>query len=159
MASSVTAELLKQLSTASESLNRASDSFNEQIRVIEEALASYNVGVSAWAHAYTRCEEDYDQDGNVRGVIETHYSIGYQKSGGKWCLMAASEGDDEYPGDSRTEWILRDAPREIRMKAIGSIPKLLEKLVEEATKLAAEVSNQTAEARVLAASIKPRKGQ
>jgi len=159
MASIVNAELLKQLSTASESLNSASDSFNEQIRVIEEALASYNVGVSAWAHAYTLSEEDCDPNGNVRGIIDTLFSVGYQKSGGKWCLMVACECDYRYPDNDRTEWVLRDAPREIRMKVIGSIPKLLEKLVEEATKLAAEVSNKTAEARALAASIKPKKGQ
>jgi len=56
------------------------------------------------------------------------------------------------------EWVLRDAPRERRMQAIDGIPKLLEKLIEAAQKLTAEVSKKTTEARMLAASIKPRKG-
>jgi hypothetical protein len=161
MSSIVTPELLKQLSTASEALNNVSDIFNDQIMVIEEALASYNVGVTAWVHAYTDSYEEYDQRGDVRGVIETLYSVGYQKWGGKWCLIVASECDyGRSPGDAdRTEWVLRDAPRAIRMRVIAAIPALLAKLVEEATKLAAEISKKTAEARVLAASIKPKKGQ
>src|SRR5215472_9318156 len=90
MASSVPAELLKQLSVASEALNNVTDEFNEQIKNIEEALASYNIGVSAWVDAFKESWEDCDQFGQILGVVETDYSIGYQKSGGKWCLMLAA---------------------------------------------------------------------
>ena len=160
MSGSVSAELLKQLSVASEGLNNVSDIFNEQIKVIEEALASYNIGVTAWVQAYIESYEDCDWQGAVIGIIETYYSIGYEKSGSKWSLMVASECDYGHPpGQSdRTEWVLRDAPREIRIKAIGAIPKLIEALIAEANRLAAEVTKKTTEARLLAASIMPRKG-
>ncbi len=161
MSSSVPAELLKQLSTASEALNNVSDIFNGQIKVIEDALASYNVGVTAWVPAYSEEWEDCDPAGAVVGIVYTSYSIGYQKSGGKWCLMVASECDYGYgPDDRRTEWVLLDAPREVRMKAITAIPKLIEALIAEANRLAAEISKKTTEARMLATSIRPKaKGQ
>jgi hypothetical protein len=156
MASSVTAELLKQLSTASEALNNVSDVFNDQIKVIEEALASYNLGVSAWAVASSQSEYEYGADGTPVGEFTREILVGYEKRKGKWCLMASSHITEF---DHWEEWVLRDAPRERRMQAIAGIPKLLEKLIAEANKLAAEVTEKTTEARMLAVSIKPKKGQ
>jgi len=156
MPSSVTAELLKQLSIASETLNSASDKFNEQIKVIEEALATYNLGVPAWATACSIKENLFDDNGMPMGEFTRVITVGYERSNGKWSLMVASwiaEFED------RQEWVLRDAPRERRMQAIAGIPNLLEKLIKEANKLALEVSKKTIEARGLAASISPRKGQ
>jgi hypothetical protein len=155
MASSVSADLLKQLSVASEALNNVTDVFNEQIKVIEEALASYNLGVTAWALACSVDETQYNEDGIPIGGFTREISVGYEKYQGKWCLMAASWIPDF---EVRDEWVLRDAPRERRMQAIDGVPLLLEKLIAEAEKLAAEVSKKTTEARMLAASIKPRKG-
>jgi hypothetical protein len=152
MASSVSADLLKQLSVASEALNNVSTIFNEQLQVIEEALGSYNLGVSAWAQACS-----IDENGTCSDGSEIHFtkqiSVGYDKRGGKWCLMASCfipEWEDH------EEWILRDAPRDVRLKAIVGIPGLLEKLIEEAKKLTAEVTKKASEARMLAASIKPK---
>lgn len=162
MAGSVSAELLKQLSTASEGLNNVSDIFNGQIKVIEDALASYNVGVSAWVPAFTDSHEECDRVGNVLGVVETHYSLGYQKSGGRWCLMVSSLCEYGYPpGEGqRRDWVLLDAPREIRMKAIDAVPKLIEALIAEATRLTTEIAHKTSDARTLAISVKPKaKGQ
>jgi hypothetical protein len=160
MASSVSAQLLKQLSSASEGLNNVSDIFNGEIKVIEEALASYNLGVHAWVEACILNEEYYGKDGVPLGVQERKIMVGYEKWNGKWCLMASSHTrDDEYPGDLQ-QWILRDAPRDVRLKAIEGIPKLLEKLIEEAKELTAEITKKTTEARMLGISIKPKaKGQ
>jgi hypothetical protein len=160
MASSVSAELLKQLSVASSALNNATDEFNQQIKNIEEALASYSIGISAWVPAYTIPWEVCDEEtGTPIADGETKYFLGYQKSGGKWSLLVASECDyNRSPGKpDRTDWVLRDAPREVRIRAIGAIPKLLEALIAEANRLAAEVSRQTVEVRTLSASIKPKK--
>ena len=154
MASSVTAELLKQLSVASEALNNVSDVFNEQVKTIEEALASYNLGVTAWAPACSLDEADSADDGS-HITFTREISVGYEKWQGKWCLKVHSWIPDF---EISEEWVLRDAPRERRMQAIDGIPKLLEKLIEAAQKLTAEVSKKTTEARMLAASIKPRKG-
>jgi hypothetical protein len=156
MASSFPADVLKQLSTVSESLNKATSQFNEQINSLEEALASYNLGVSAWADACTINHEDYDDYGGVRNVWSEQIAVGYEKRSSKWCLAASSFFPDSGEGQ---DWILRDAPRQIRMKALEGIPKLLGNLIEEAIKLTQEVSDKTAEARKLANSIQPKKGQ
>src|SRR5260221_14509115 len=97
MASSVSADLLKQLSVVSESLNNASDYLNEQINTIEESLASYNLGVSGWGIAYTKDHEEYDTSGALLGVHTQNIYAGYDKRGGKWCLLASSvfDGDPE----------------------------------------------------------------
>jgi hypothetical protein len=154
MASSVPAELLKQLTVASEALNNVSDVFNEQLKIIEEALASYNLGVVAWAPACTVDEVDYDAKGMPVGTFTKHISVGYEKCQGKWCLKV-SEYCADY--DGHEEWVLKDAPRERRMQAIEGIPNLLARMIEEANKLTAEVSKKTTDARVLAASLKPKK--
>jgi len=156
MAGSVPAELLKQLSVASEALNNVSDIFNQQIDVIEEALASYNLGVTAWVTAHSEIEEDYDPYGNPVASFTREIKVGYQRSRGKWCLMAGLSVPDFGHWE---EWVLRDAPRKFRLQAIDGIPKLLERLIGEANKLAGEISKKTGEARVLATSIMPRKGR
>lgn len=159
MASSVSAELLKQLRYASEGLNNVSDIFNGEIKVIEEALASYNLGVQAWVDACTVNEEYFSKEGVPVGIQERKIRVGYEKWNGKWCLMALSGiPDNDYPEEYQ-QWVLRDAPRDVRLKAIEGIPKLLEKLIEEANKLTAEITKKTTEARMLAVSIKPKKGQ
>jgi hypothetical protein len=154
MASSVSAELLKQLSVASEALNNVSDIFNEQLKVIEEALASYNLGVTAWALACSLPEKSWNDDGTVYSFTR-QISIGYEKWQGKWCLMVASWIPEL---EDHEKWVLRDAPRERRMQAISGIPSLLEKLIGEAKTLTSEITKKTTEARMLAAAIKPRKG-
>jgi hypothetical protein len=154
MASSVSAELLKQLSVASEALNNVSDIFNEQLNVIEEALASYNLGVTAWARACSLPEKIFGDNGSVFEVTE-EISIGYEKWQGKWCLMVACWIPEL---EDNKKWVLRDAPRERRMQAISGIPNLLEKLIVEAKTLTTEITKKTSEARMLAAAIKPRKG-
>lgn len=154
MASSVSAELLGRLSVASEGLNNVTEIFNGQIKVIEEALASYNLGVSAWAPACRLSEKDIAEDGSPLEFTR-QISVGYDKRGGKWRLLVHSFIVDF---EHSQEWVLLDAPRERRLQAIQGIPALLEKLIEEADKLTAEMTKKTTEARMLAASIRPRKG-
>lgn len=153
--SSVPASLLKQLSAASATINNATDQFNEQVKTIEDSLASYNLGVSGWAPACTLSEQASDQEGNTYDYGR-QISLGYQKENGKWCLMISS-WIAEF--EAYEKWVFRDAPRELRMQSIAGLPKLLEKLIAEANKLAEEVSKKTAEARTMAAAIKPKKGQ
>jgi hypothetical protein len=155
MASSVSAGLLKQLSAASQSINEATDQFNQQIKTIEDALASYNLGVSGWASVCTLSEKLHSESGDVWEVTR-QLAIGYEKQNGKWCLMLSSwiiESEDH------TKWVLRDAPREFRLLAIDGIPALLEKLIEESNKLAKDVAGRINRAKSLADSILPRKGQ
>jgi hypothetical protein len=94
--------------------------------------------------------------GNVLDIRPQDISVGYDKWAGKWCLQVHSFYADN---EALQEWTLRDAPREMRMHAIEGIPKLLEKLIAEALKLTQQLADKTAEARTLAQSMQPRKGQ
>lgn len=156
MASSVAAGLLKQLSAVSQTINTASDQLNEQIKTIEEAIGSYNLGVSAWVDVRNVKKTDYT---NMSPVEYTRQeSLGYEQENGKWCLKVSAWIEEiETPAGT---WRLLDAPREMRMAAVEAIPKLLEKLTEEAMKIAGRVEAQAARAKVIAGSIpKARRGQ
>jgi hypothetical protein len=162
MTSGVSAELLKQLSAASQTINQATDEFNEQIKALEEALASYNIGVSAWVSAYDETSDHTDDNGGIQAIVSTEYFLGYQKYGGKWSLMAATEEDYINRSSNqaeRTEWLFRDAPRNVRIKTIPAVPTLLEALIKVAHRLAVDFAKQTADARALTESIRPKKGQ
>lgn len=160
MNSGVSTELLAQLRVASEAINKATDDFNAQIKAIEESLASYNIGINQWVKAFEETDEEYDREGEVRGIIITKYFLGYQKAGGKWSLVLASECDyGRDPNDpDRTEWIFRDAPRHLRVKAMAAIPALIQALITAANLMTVELINNAMDARKLAESIKP-KGQ
>lgn len=155
MASSVSAALLKQLSAVSQTINDASDELNEQIRTIEAALASYNLGVSAWVRVRDVPQREYS-NGQLTEYTQTE-SLGYDRHKGKWCLRVGA-WCPEFERDLG-DWVLLDAPREMRMYALEAIPQLLEKLFLEASKLASEVAGRAARAKMIAESVKPKKGQ
>jgi hypothetical protein len=156
---SMPTDLLKQLSAASQTINQATNQFNNQVQAIEDALASYNIGVGAWVKAHEESEHDLDDFGETRGVIVTEYFLGYQKSGSRWSLMAATECQYYDPQDPRTEWVFRDAPRYVRVKTIVALPRLVEALIKEANHLAAELAEQTKQARAFTELIRPKNGQ
>lgn len=146
--------LLKQLSSASQTLNQASNKLTEQIKEIESSLASHNLGVRAWVEL-RRTSEEIDPSVQLVHRVDR---LGYSKEGGKWALYvdSAIQEVDDYQC-----WLLRDAPRELRLLAIDAIPKLLEQMVANAKELTAEVASKADRAKTLAQSLrsKPRKGE
>lgn len=142
--------LLKQLSSASETLNQASNKLTDQIKEIESSLSSYNFGVVAWVHL-RRSPEEIDNGGWVDRIDR----LGYTKQNGKWALYVSSAVQEF---DEFESWLLRDAPRDLRVLAIDAIPKLLEEMVIKAKELTAEVTSKTDSAKALAQSLrKPKK--
>jgi hypothetical protein len=146
--------LLKQLSSASLTLSEASNKLTEQIKEIEVSLASYNLGVVTWVEL-RRTREEIDP--SVAYVYRVD-SLGYSKKNGKWGLYVTSSIEEVEHYES---WLLRDAPRDLRILAVDAIPKLLEAMVAKAKELATEVASKTDRARVLANSLrsKPKKGE
>lgn len=145
--------LLKQLSAASQHLNEASNKLTEQIKEIENSLASHNLGVIAWIELRRVREHVDDQSQDVYRIE----SLGYSKKNGKWGLYVSSEIQEfEYC----EVWLLRDAPRDLRILAVDAFPKLLEQMVRRAKELATEVANKTDRAKALAHSLrnKPKRG-
>jgi methyl-accepting chemotaxis protein len=136
---------IKQLSESAVKLNDASDELTNAIAPIDAALKKLNLGVTAW-HRLTHGVQD---DGSYWS-----YNIGYAKVSGKWGLAISSvSGHVQLEVDDEDVWPFNDAPRWIRIQAIDSIPDLLETLVKQADKLAAELQQKSAQARELAETI------
>lgn len=144
--------LLKQLSSASQTLNEASDELTQEIKQVESALGAFNLGVSAWVK-FAGTDEEYDfGNGNVQ--LERVDMLGYAKRHGKWALLVWS-GVEEI---SREEtWLLRDAPRDLRVQAVDAIPALLEKIATEAATLADEVRSKASRTKSIAHSLRQKK--
>lgn len=139
--------LLKQLSSASQTLSQASNKLTEQIKEIETALASYNLGVIAWVEL-RRTREVFDEK---YAPVDRIDRLGYSNKNGKWGLYASS---DIVEVEDFQWWLLRDAPRELRLLAVDAIPKLLETMVAKAKELTTEVVSKTDRAKSLATSLR-----
>jgi hypothetical protein len=146
--------LLHQLSTASQILNEASDSLTQEIKETETALGAFNLGVSSWVVCRSTPEIHDLGNGHVHDLVRLEM-LGYAKHHGKWALLVSS-GIEEV-GNEET-WLLRDAPRDLRILAVDYIPQLLEKIAEDAAMLAATVRDKAAKTQSVARSIrKPNK--
>ncbi len=148
--SSGVSALLKELSSTSETLNQASSKLTEQIKEVEAALASYNLGVVAWVDLRRTPEEGEMGDGKTVWLHRVE-RLGYSKKHGKWGLFASS-GLEEF--DDFEWWLLRDAPRELRILAIDAIPTLLKELVVRGKELTTKVIDTADQAKSIAHSIR-----
>lgn len=143
--------LLKQLSSASQTLGEASNKLTEQIKEIETALASHNLGIVTWVELRRTFEEvEMEQGNHLR--LDRLDRLGYTKKNGKWALCASTSIEELE--DKFEWWLLRDAPRELRILAVDAIPKLLEEMVARAKELTSEVISKTEQAKSLAHSLR-----
>jgi hypothetical protein len=137
----------KQLSLAAKSLNVASDELAKAISVLDAALQKLNLGVSAWE----------DLSGNEDTGTGSWWTrqIGYAKVHDKWGVaLRTVRGNYSYPDDDLEELSLfNDAPRWMRIEAVGKIPDLLEALLIEAEKTTQKIKNKTRLAYELAAAM------
>lgn len=141
-----TAEIFKQLTESAARLNAASDEFSRIVAPIDAALKKLNLGVVAW-HRYMGGSPDQNGDYWAR-------EIGYARVQGKWGLaLRTVDGNANDFDDDTQEWPFNDAPRLMRVEAIDHIPALLEKLVKQSEKVAAELQKKASRARELAATI------
>lgn len=120
-----------RLQSLSESLNKESDNLNESIRAFEAKLASLRLGVNAWV--LPPLETAVDEE---HGVVSTT-SLGYSKATGNWCLTLAYGND--FDPESTQFTALSQAARDIRMKAVRQLPKLLEAIESAAAEAVKEV--------------------
>lgn len=138
----------RQLSTVAADLNAVSDELGKPVADLDAALKKLNLGVSVWT--YLRGGED-PQDGDYWGD-----DLGYAKIGGKWGVAIRSvHGNVGWPDQERSEsWLFNDAPRELRLVAIGKIPDLLEKLHQSAVEMTQKVRERLTDAQEVAAAVK-----
>ena len=138
-----------QLFAAAKELNSISDELGKSISEIDFALKKLNLGVSVWTQIR----------GNEGGPNQETWfwteEIGYAKVGANWgiCLRKIT-GDYNYPDQEDVEsWLFNDAPRTLRISAIGKIPELLEKLSVEAVKTTEKIRAKLDEAQAVAKAV------
>jgi hypothetical protein len=140
------AQSFRDLATSAALLNAASDELAQAIAPIDAALKKLNIGVAIW-HQYVG---DTDRDGDYWGR-----RIGYTKIGSKWGLALSSvEGNYQFSDSGDTEeWLYNDAPRWMRIEAVDHVPELLEALVLQVDRTAADLKKKSEQARELAKTI------
>ena len=140
----------KRLAESAAKLNKVSDQLTTQIEQIDAALKNLNLGVTAWV----MIAENEDEDGNW---IEEE--LGYARIGSRWGVALRTHSgtrgtDPNQPEETFSAFA--DAPRQLRMRAVRHIPKLIDQLSVEAEamieKLSPEVEEVSALARALQAS-------
>jgi hypothetical protein len=136
----------KRLAASAEVLSSKSDTFSQQVAVLDLALQKLNVGVIAWERIRGWEEPD---GGSYWGE-----DVGYAKVGGRWGIaIRERSGHNNADVHDCEEWLFADAPRELRISAIDKIPDLLDKLVKYADKTARKIDEKTAQTKELAAAL------
>jgi hypothetical protein len=136
----------KQLSHAAIDLNTASDELGKPIRIWEGALKRLNLGVSAWVELSSGGE----------GPRWWDRSVGYTKlKEGSWGIgLRTREGRDDHPDDSSEDlWPFNDAPRWMRVEAVGKLPDLLDALLKQAEDTTKNIRTKIEQANRLAEAI------
>ena len=135
-----------QLADSAARLNAASDELARAVAPVDAALKKLNLGVVAW-HTYAGTQ---DQDGEF-----WNHRVGYAKVDGKWGLAISTVSGNVFHSGvyEDEEWLFNDAPRWMRIEAIDHIAELLEDLVKQADKVAADLQKKTENARKLAEAI------
>lgn len=146
---------LSKLTSMSQTLSSASDQLTQHIAEIESALNDLNFGVWAWVKDDPlEVEEISAVDNDGQGPLVHHIQqLGYGKHKGKWGFLVAS-GTQESWGTDVTITFLRDAPREIRLRAVDRIPKLLDMVAEGLNQITQETTEKVAEAREIVAALR-----
>jgi hypothetical protein len=136
------------LSGVASELNAISDELGKPVAEIDAALKKLNLGITAWVKF----------NGWEDTVSATYYAeeIGYSKVDGKWGIAVRTiSGDMNNPDEERREeWIFNEAPRKMRLAAIGGIPGLLNRLSEEAVETTNKIKDRLVEVREVADAVK-----
>ena len=134
-----------QLSNTAQILNVASDRLSKAIEDLDAALSMLNLGITSWVEFSSYGE----------GPFSEAEEIGYAKINGTWGIGLRKTFDDEndQSRSELTEWRFKDAPREMRLRAINNLGKLIERLNEDAGKAATTLENRIEEAEEYANAI------
>lgn len=134
----------RKLSEVASSLNEVSDILGQQISELEAALKKLNLGITVWVPFRG------DNEDNVLWSED----LGYAKVRGKWgiALRTFFHACDDEP--EVEEWLFNDAPRQLRLSAVESLPQLLEKLSQQGEQTAQELCCKVAEVGELVDAVK-----
>lgn len=133
------------LSKTAKKLNDESDRLAKTVEKLDLALEVLNLGVHASVQFDKWCGED-DSEG--------YYEVGYDKSMGSWGLCIRSCASNDHTGaENINTWAFNGAPRELRIRAVSHIPKLIEALDKAASQLVQELSEKNSDADLIAQAL------
>jgi hypothetical protein len=118
----------KKLIAIAAELNSATKSMSTTIEDIEVGLRKLNLGVSAWVPVPAPEDDSFS------------YSLFYTKHNGRWGLVVRTYTMD-HAGDvaSFKDTLLMDAPRDVRVNAMGQMESLFLALTKQATELVQKI--------------------
>ena len=150
-----TESALAKLTALSQTLDSVSNQLSQQITEIESALNDLNFGVWAWLRDDPLDVEEVSEVGinGQRSSVHHIQQLGYGKHKGKWGFLVAS-GTQESWGADVTITFLQDAPREIKLRAIERIHKLLDILAEGLNRVTQKTTEKVMEAREIATALR-----
>ena len=127
-------ELLPSLAATAANLNNASKELTKVIERLDGALQRLNLGVPAWVELHGHSLPD-----NSTSWSE---ELGYSKIERKWGLTLRKTRNDHFLDEFEVldAWPFNEAPRDLRLRALGKIPKLLKELDRVAQMMAEEIS-------------------
>jgi hypothetical protein len=140
---------LHQIEVLSQTLNQSSDLLSQKIVEIESAINQYKLGVWAWLEQPLFHQMESDGNGHD---MEMTYHLGYGKVRDKWGILMHQRLD--YDPESFEPIFLKDAPRDIRVRAIDHISELIERIAAKAAEVNQQVAQKTKLAEQIAASLK-----
>jgi hypothetical protein len=142
----------QKLQSAASTLNSVSDDLAKFVARIDESLKKLNLGVSVWVSFH-----EWD-DSHEGGSSYRSEDVGYAKINGRWAICLRKIAGDYTDPDREVgeEWLFNDAPRALRLEAVGKIAKLLEELSESATSMTTKVRGKLSEVEAIADAINPR---
>ena len=132
---------LKRGSKLAEAMAVAADMLNATIKQAEEAITALKLGVSAGILINEPEQEGFEQ------------ILGFRKDGGRWRLQI--ESGPLNAGDP-ADWTVNplvNCSRETRVRAVGALPALVERLVEVGEQQLQDVLDATQFASNFAATI------
>jgi len=132
---------------AATELNSASDQLTATISELDAALQKLNLGVAAWV--------PFAEGGDETGWYWSR-SLGYARVGTTWGIaLREVDGDYNNPDrESSDSWLFNNAPRWMRVDAIGKIPDLLEALIKQANATTAKLKKKNEQAKELTTVIR-----
>ena len=148
---------LAKLTSLSQALDNVSDQLSQNIKEIESALDELNCGFWAWVKDDPLQVDEIsgtDKDGKQTSV-HLIQQLGYGKHSGKWSFLVASGTQESWDTDA-TITLLRDASRELKLRAMDRVPKLLDLLAEGLTRITEETAQRAIEAKNIATGLRKR---
>ena len=129
----------RKLVVSAANLNSVSDELRQTITEIEAALRKLNVGLAAWVNISTSSGERGDSWSR---------DLGYTRYGKDWYVaLRTTYSDVTEDDDNEDQWPFNEAPRWMRVEAIGKLPELIEALAKQADDTAEKIKRKNAEAK------------